>query len=381
VKDPDLDRTQARNDFAVGLGRLVALMIASAIVGAGLASIVWLILESPGGPEAPIPLLLEAGAYVALGDSYSAGEGLPPWEPGTEDRPEGNRCHRSASDAYPVLIWWPEMTERRWRACSGALVGDIFDEEQTDGDDAGEVVTVPSPPVPQVESGLLGEHVSLVTITIGGNDVGFAKSLRFCGLLDPRKHCFDIPFDPYDEYATDPTLERWIDDRMGRLRERIADLYRRLREAAERARILVLGYPFLFPERVQATCLGQFGAYRAAERSAFIGHQREFTDLIQAEATAAGVEYVDVPSLFVTHEPCGRGGADWVRFPSPGRTYGWFHPNEIGQEKLARAVLCHLETYEPGGEATAIREAQLRRCFESSDVFPAPPLTSSQDGD
>ncbi len=39
--------------------------------------------------------------YVALGDSYSAGEGDRPYEPGTDTKT--NTCHRSEK-AYPTMI-------------------------------------------------------------------------------------------------------------------------------------------------------------------------------------------------------------------------------------------------------------------------------------
>ena len=40
--------------------------------------------------------------YVALGDSYTSGEGLDPYQDGSNTN--GNTCHRSKSQAYPELM-------------------------------------------------------------------------------------------------------------------------------------------------------------------------------------------------------------------------------------------------------------------------------------
>jgi len=83
-----------------------------ALVGVGLLGVVigGLVIRQVW-PEKEIVIvvrraadLLPEGVYIAIGDSYSAGEGLPPFQPGTEDVPDGDRCHRSVSDGYPLLI-------------------------------------------------------------------------------------------------------------------------------------------------------------------------------------------------------------------------------------------------------------------------------------
>src|SRR5687768_3136073 len=71
-----------------------------------------------------------AGQYVALGDSYSAGEGLTPYKPGTQDRDDGgNRCHRS-NHAYPVKVGAALAVEPVFVACSGAEAQHLFDSVQ-----------------------------------------------------------------------------------------------------------------------------------------------------------------------------------------------------------------------------------------------------------
>jgi PKD repeat protein/flagellar hook assembly protein FlgD len=114
--------------------------------------------------------------YVALGDSFSAGEGYPPFELGTHegiphDLPviTNNHCHRSLGSYSRQLSVDPDRTYLRptgFHACSGAITNDY--DVPNPGND-GEP--------PQREQ--LNEFVETVTVTMGGNDVGF-KSLAIC---------------------------------------------------------------------------------------------------------------------------------------------------------------------------------------------------------
>jgi hypothetical protein len=93
----------------------------------------WLLWERDGWtPPPPLPIDVGSGRYVALGDSYVAGEGLEPWEGGTEDSPVGNRCHRSAIWAYSQLLTFAEDSKivRVFRACSGAVTANAYDTPQ-----------------------------------------------------------------------------------------------------------------------------------------------------------------------------------------------------------------------------------------------------------
>jgi lysophospholipase L1-like esterase len=377
--------SKKRGELASSNGRGWPKQAWFALVGVGLLGVVagGLVIRQVW-PEKEIVIvvrraadLLAEGVYIALGDSYSAGEGLPPFQPGTENAPQGDRCHRSVSDGYPLFIWWGGMTERRFRACAGADVRNIYDEVQKHGG-------VPSMLGLQLEPDIMSDDVKLITITIGGNDVGFAKVLKFCALLfPPTDGCLNNEFDPYDDFQPDPTLETWINARFTQLGDDLDTLYGRLRAAAPSdVRILVLGYPSLFPEEIQFSCFGELGLFNKTERRGYIRYGVTLNNLIRERALAANLEYIDTMSLFSTHEPCGAGGSDWMRFPSINSIDGWFHPNETGQEKLARAVLCYLDAHRGGvnaaPEATVTIDPATKECFESSDIFPAPPTQAEE---
>src|SRR5262249_19879381 len=101
----------------------------------------------PASARAPPP------GYVALGDSYSAGVRAPPSD-------LDPACQRS-SQSYPPL-WAAEHHPASFRfvACSGARTTDVLVSQ-----------------IPALQSG-----TNLVTITIGGNEAGFAPVLQTCTL-------------------------------------------------------------------------------------------------------------------------------------------------------------------------------------------------------
>ena len=67
-----------------------------------------------------IPVVADiAGKYVALGDSYSAGEGITPFQPGSP-----RNCDRSPQ-AYPLLLEFEQEVSVTFEACSGAVTQDV----------------------------------------------------------------------------------------------------------------------------------------------------------------------------------------------------------------------------------------------------------------
>lgn len=131
--------------------------------------------HSPAGPVAVRTAPNEgARQYLALGDSYTAGEGLGYYEAGTDTAT--NNCHRSAL-SYPGLLAAsaaPRFANARSVACSGATTLDLFLDSSTD---TGQLAQLKA----------LNEQTTTVTVTIGGNDAGFARVLAAC-LYSPSAH-------------------------------------------------------------------------------------------------------------------------------------------------------------------------------------------------
>lgn len=118
--------------------------------------------EGYGGTA--VPTNPPTAKYVAAGDSYSAGEGSPPFEVGT-DVSNVNGCHGSPQ-AYPRLLQNSlNLGATAFVACSGATTSNITGNGQW------------NEPV-QVDA--LTSQPERITLTIGGNDAGFPEYVQGC---------------------------------------------------------------------------------------------------------------------------------------------------------------------------------------------------------
>jgi lysophospholipase L1-like esterase len=294
--------------------------------------------EEPFGPLAAITLPPNAPFYVALGDSYSAGEGVVPYLPGTDDISKGgNRCHRS-TQAYAQRLRFTGIVHRLFRACSGAIIANLHGRQTT-----GPGVAVP----PQLANGVISSKVGLITITIGGNDAGFSHILPFCA---KRPRCLSWRFnDSFDDgRKSGLKLRDWAKLKLQQISEELSKLYREIRAGAPNARIIVLGYPDLFPTGVldynHADCWGLL----FFEKHGLLALEYRFNDLIRKAANENGLEFVPTSQVFYGHEACGGFTPRWMEFPAQSRDNereldsGSFHPTRNGQAALARVITCHL---------------------------------------
>ena len=167
----------------------------------------------------------QPGTYVALGDSYASGEGLGPFEAGTEDvARSGDGCHRSAN-AYPRLVA-AEGLKVIFVACSGAKVADLVGGQ-----------------APQ--AALVDKRATLVTVTIGGNDAQWTEVLTVCGLVEncPTAPMPASPAGPSGGATVSEFVVRQLEGLAGPLRES----FEQLRRSAPNATMLVTGYPLPLP--------------------------------------------------------------------------------------------------------------------------------------
>jgi lysophospholipase L1-like esterase len=240
-----------------------------------------------------LPTPAAASGLVALGDSFSSGEGVRPYEPGTE-----HACHRSAR-AWPLLLAAALRAPASSLACSGATTTDL---ELT-------------------QLGRVDRAAALVTLTIGGNDLGFGEVIRRCVFSDCRRH------------FTRGGRDR-IDARIARLRGRLPDIYRRVTAAAPNARLLVMGYPRLFPRRPRRFTCAALGTITRDEALYLNAKVASADRTIRAAARAAGAAYADALGAFAGGEVrCG--GHGYV-----GRLD--FHPTAAGHARLAEVALAAL---------------------------------------
>jgi lysophospholipase L1-like esterase len=258
---------------------------------------------------------------VALGDSFSSGEGAPPFEPGTDTAQ--NSCHRSLQ-AWPVLVAQDLHENVAFLACSGAKVADIVRGDSSNHQ--------PERRIPQLSRLAATPDVDLVTLTIGGNDVKFANVLTYCSAW-PR--C-DIHFANNGNDLLDPLIKQLGSD--------LSELYRQVRRAAPEARVLVLGYPRLFPLRPHTpTCAPSRGASAIGKAEIrYLNAKTAALNTAIREAAAGQVQFVDVEDAFAGHEvSCG--GGQWINHFGVAKKFPYtMHPNEPGQQRLATSAAAAL---------------------------------------
>lgn len=266
-------------------------------------------------PPSPSPAELAVrGRYVALGDSYASGEGAYAT---AADVASGNRCHRtSQSYVHSLARTFRFAGGTRFRACSGATTRDVLAGRGGEPSQAAQV----------------DRRTSLVTMSVGGNDVGFARVLARCVVTTAEAGGCRAQSDQ-------------IADRMAGLRRTLPEVLRAIRGKAPSARVLVLGYPRIFAE----TTAGGFGGIAVADQQWLNARGRDLNQLIRgavreadqrivASGGVGSVEFVDASSGFAGHEvgspePFVNGlQVDLATLAVQPRS---FHPTTAGYQRLA----------------------------------------------
>lgn len=279
--------------------------------------------------------------YLGLGDSFSSGEGAYAYRDGT-DTPD-NRCHLS-TQSYPYLVGVDSgFAQYNSVACSGAKTSHLKDNSE--GVQAKQPNGLPTSEqaIAQMLPGYLPQtdfvrqyNPQAVTLTAGGNDVGFADIISRC-----------ISYDTCYQYREE---REQLLDLIDRQFDTLVGLYNDLQQAGgrDRMRVYVLGYPQLaYPEGNCAANvhLNKGELYFANELVEYLN------GVIRAATEKAGVLYVDVEEAFAGHRFCEAGswsiavngltaGDDIPSFFHGLGPFGKesYHPNAFGHELFARTV-------------------------------------------
>jgi lysophospholipase L1-like esterase len=293
---------------------LIAVLGLVAVVAAGAAGITLLvqrtITPSANADLAPLRDLTNPYRIASIGDSFSSGEANPPFDRGTDGLLTGNRCHRSAQ-AWPRLLG---VAPTAHFACSGATIATVANPGGDDTDPRSQIERLAAlSPAPQV-----------VLITIGGNEVSISTLLAHCFTLGVIE---DTCYDTTDLATTERQIEA--------LGPRLETLYRNVHDAVPDARLVVVGYPRLFPETGPIIDCGWLDT---ASRDNFIKAGRHLNTMITASAKNVGAEYIDVFDTLADHELC---SADPHLYPvtiTGAFTFFSAHPTRDGQRAIAEVV-------------------------------------------
>ena len=317
-------RIRLRNGVLAGAAAASAATVTMAVAGCSgtatvnetaLAQVATPAASSAAAPAAPSQA---AGPFVALGDSYAAGNLIPASPAGT---PAG--CLRSTHNYSGDIEAAAGASGYVDAACSGATTVNMTQPQSTS------VGTNP----PQFNA--LAATDSVVTVTIGGNDVGFSTILKECATLSVTSPLGNPCQKHYTTGGTDQLAAA-----VAATAPKAAAALQGIRSRAPRARILLVGYPDILPNagtgcwpRVPLAH-GDVPYLRATEVA--------LNAVLAQQAAANGATFVDTYTATIGHDACQPKGVKWVEGLVPTSPAYPFHPNQLGQQAMARQVMAAL---------------------------------------
>jgi hypothetical protein len=211
----------------MGLRQLGLVFVALAIV-AGVTVVA----------DSPLEARRDRGGWLALGDSYSSGHGIPGTLPreveGSGMATQGRDCRRATGSGTSATAWPVGafrsvqgrlgLDEIALVACSGAITGEIDDQ------------------VEEAASRFGRDRWDIVSFSIGGNDIGFAEVLKGC--LD-----FNSLWGFFDLSPGCDVSEADMRSRIDGLRHALGEVYDGVADVVRPGGdVIVLGYPQIVEE-------------------------------------------------------------------------------------------------------------------------------------
>jgi len=266
--------------------------------------------SAPAGPRVELD-----GAYVALGDSYTAAPGVPVTETETG-------CLRSDRNYPSVLAQSLDATSVTDVSCSGASTLSLVGAQQT------------TKAVLPAQFDALSDDAALVTIGMGGNDLDLFQTLvgtcAFVAQSAPEGA-------PCQAQLTAGGTDL-IADKITQIGQRMTSAVAGIADRAPGARVLVVGYPQPVP--AQGTCpeLPLAAGDYAYVRQAIVALDQQ----LRSAAEAGGATYVDVLRASKGHDVCA-GDEAWIQGAQSveGEAIA-LHPFAVEQAAVAELVLAEL---------------------------------------
>lgn len=324
--------------------------------GAGVLGAVAVVVTTLGAGAAPSAAQDDAGlVYVSLGDSYTSGPLVLPHD--TRWVPQG--CGQSIRN-YPHLaalrLGASSFTDV---SCGGATIDDLY-EPQTGLPDG-------STNAPQLEA--LGPDVDVVTIGIGGNDVGFVGLALGCIRL----------VGPPTEQPCTPTYtgggQDLVSDQIAEVAPELGQALDDIHAAAPDAEVFVVGYPTSLPD--DAVACWPYVPILQADMPYLVAKYKQMNAMLAEQAARHDATYIDIYAPSIGHDACKPPAIAWVNgvvvvppsYPA--------HPNELGLAAssvvVADAIRARLAEEPPEGAAAPAPEP-------SGAPLPAPARSSAPTG-
>ncbi|MBB4686513.1 SGNH/GDSL hydrolase family protein [Amycolatopsis jiangsuensis] len=250
-----------------------------------------------------------SGRYVALGDSYTSAPhiGKRAGTPAGCDRSDTNYPHLVSAKVRPA-----EFVDV---SCSGATTADLSSAQSTRSG------TNP----PQLDA--VTSATTLVTLGIGGNDVGFIALAPSCVTSHAKSApCHDrLTAGGHDQLA----------DRIATTANRVGVVLDKIHSRAPKAQVIVVGYPTVLPDGEGCWPTLPIGSGDVAYlRDELAG----LNDALAAQAKAHDSGFADTAGVSKGHDVCTDSSVRWVEGLVPTSPAAALHPNARGAEGMADVV-------------------------------------------
>lgn len=307
--------------------------------------------------------------YLGLGDSYTSGEGAFDYLAGTDT--SDNKCHLSVN-SYPLLLTRDLFSEASGHsvACSGAVINDVGSlgagyrgqvrggssyVDLTASGRLGGILAGFTPGYASQRRFVRQYQPRVVSVSIGGNDIGFGDILQNC--VEPHLTLKPSGQNCYSSYESREEILQLID----RTVPRWTNLYKQLQADDPAGRLYAIGYPSIVFSG------GRCGLNVHLSRSELEFANQLITYLdgdIREAAQAAGITYVDISHALDGHRLCEAAGYDTaVNGLTAGNDVGLaginvlghesYHPNALGQQLIEQAILKQTDNLAGAGNAEA----------------------------
>ncbi len=204
----------------------------------------------------------------------------------------------------------PSMTPL-FLACNGATTGDLWN--------SGHTANGTEPQQLQDSGGL--SHARIVTVSVGGDDLGFSSKLFYCLTRGVLGDCT----------SAHPIVG--LASAISALGTVLKATYAKIKaETPKDASLFVVGYPDIFSAQATTDCSGLTSSTLSAANQTYLASaEAALNGEIYRAANAVGAQYVDPnmgPYSFIGHDICSSNS--WFN--------RMFHPSSTGQEAMALTI-------------------------------------------
>jgi lysophospholipase L1-like esterase len=230
--------------------------------------------------------------YVALGDSYTSGPLVLPHD--TSHVPQG--CGQSQRNYPHLAALLLKVDELRDVSCGSAEIDEFYAPQE-----------VPGPGTNRPQFKALGPDVDVVTVGIGGNDVGFVGAATDCIRLTPKvvPHARPSCSDRFTRNGGDD-ISRRITETLPKLGRALDDIHR----LAPNAAVLVVSYPTALPDN-RMSCY-PYLPIRRDDMAYLVKKFKEMNRMLKTAAAQHNATYVDIYTPSIGHDACKPPALAWI---------------------------------------------------------------------